>query len=172
MKASGGPLDASDGALDRSNDSSEASKVSSDVTNVPLDPSSAPSEACNAPSERSNAPSEPSNEPLKPSELPWDRIFTAASSSRSYLQAIQTDLRREGHEVEIKANDKRTVHSALIRFPGLLFDLGLSPHGNEVFSIKIEVDTKPPAGDRALPPHRVARERGSRCARRRAASLS
>jgi hypothetical protein len=64
---------------------------------------------------------------------------------RSYLKDIQSDLKREGHEVEIKASDKRTVHSALIRFPGLLFDLGLSPHANEVFSIKVEVDTKPPA---------------------------
>jgi len=65
---------------------------------------------------------------------------------RSYLQAIQADLKREGHEVDVKLSDKRTVHSALIRFPGLLFDLGLSSHANEIFSIKIEVDTKPPAG--------------------------
>jgi len=65
---------------------------------------------------------------------------------RSYLQAIQADLKREGHEVDVKLSDKRTVHSALVRFPGLLFDLGLSSHANEIFSIKIEVDTKPPAG--------------------------
>lgn len=60
---------------------------------------------------------------------------------RSYLRAIQADLKREGYEVEVKINDKRTVHSASIRFPGLLFELGLSRHPNEVFSIKIEVDT-------------------------------
>jgi hypothetical protein len=65
---------------------------------------------------------------------------------RSYLQAVQSDLKREGYDVEIKASDRRTVHSAFIRFPGLAFDLGLSPHVNEVFSIKVEVDTKPPAG--------------------------
>jgi hypothetical protein len=65
---------------------------------------------------------------------------------RAYLQAIQADLKREGYEVEVRINDKRTVHNASIRFPGLLFDLGLSPHPNEVFSIKIEVDTNPPAG--------------------------
>lgn len=65
---------------------------------------------------------------------------------RSYLQAVQSDLKREGYDVEIKASDQRTVHSAFIRFPGLAFDLGLSPHANEVFSIKVEVDTKPPAG--------------------------
>ncbi|HTG31716.1 MAG TPA: nucleotidyl transferase AbiEii/AbiGii toxin family protein [Thermoanaerobaculia bacterium] len=65
---------------------------------------------------------------------------------RSYLRAIQSDLKREGYGVETKINDKKTVHSAFIRFPGLLFDLGLSSHMNEVFSIKIEVDTSPPSG--------------------------
>lgn len=64
----------------------------------------------------------------------------------SYLQRIQTDLKQEGYAVEARANDKRTVHSAFVRFPGLLHELGLSPHPNEVFSIKVEVDTRPPAG--------------------------
>lgn len=65
---------------------------------------------------------------------------------RSYLRALQTDLKREGYDVEIKASDQRIVHSAFIRFPGLAFDLGLSPHAGEIFSIKVEVDTRPPAG--------------------------
>lgn len=65
---------------------------------------------------------------------------------RSFLGAIQSDLRQEGYGVEMKVNDQRTVHSAFVRFPGLLFELGISPHANEVFSIKVEVDTNPPAG--------------------------
>jgi predicted nucleotidyltransferase component of viral defense system len=65
---------------------------------------------------------------------------------RSYLKAIESDLKREGYGVEVKINDKRTVHNAMIRFPGLLFDLNLSPHANEIFSIKVEVDTNPPTG--------------------------
>jgi predicted nucleotidyltransferase component of viral defense system len=65
---------------------------------------------------------------------------------RSYLRAIEADLKREGYGVEVKISDKRTVHNAFVRFPGLLFELSLSPHANEVFSIKVEVDTKPPAG--------------------------
>jgi nucleotidyltransferase AbiEii toxin of type IV toxin-antitoxin system len=63
-----------------------------------------------------------------------------------YLQRIQTDLRQEGYVMEARATEKRTVHSAFVRFPGLLHELGLSPHSNEVFSIKVEVDTRPPAG--------------------------
>jgi nucleotidyltransferase AbiEii toxin of type IV toxin-antitoxin system len=64
----------------------------------------------------------------------------------SYLQAARSDLLREGYTVDLRVNDRRVVHSAFAAFPGLLFDLGLSPHRNEVFSVKVEVDTRPPAG--------------------------
>jgi len=43
-------------------------------------------------------------------------------------------------------NDRRVVHSAFVRFPGLPYELGLSPHRSEVLAVKIEVDTQPPAG--------------------------
>ena len=64
----------------------------------------------------------------------------------AYLRNVQSDLKQEGYTVDARANDQKTVHSAFVRFPGLLYELGLSPHPNEVFSIKIEVDTRPPAG--------------------------
>ena len=65
---------------------------------------------------------------------------------RSYLKAIQADFSREGYQVDVKVNDRRTVHSAFIRFPGLLFELGLSPMQSESLAVKIEVDTNPPQG--------------------------
>lgn len=65
---------------------------------------------------------------------------------RRYLQAIQTTLAAEGYPVEVKLNDQKTVHSAFVRFPGLLHQLGLSPHASEVLAVKLEVDTHPPAG--------------------------
>jgi predicted nucleotidyltransferase component of viral defense system len=65
---------------------------------------------------------------------------------RSYLQAIRSELTPEGYTVELKVNDQKTVHSAFVRFRGLLFELGLSPQRNEVLAVKIEVDTNPPQG--------------------------
>ncbi len=65
---------------------------------------------------------------------------------RAYLRVIQAEFTAEGYAVELKVNDRKVVHSAFIRFPGLLYELGLSPHRNEVLSVKIEVDTNPPAG--------------------------
>lgn len=70
----------------------------------------------------------------------------SAYNFRAYLQAIRTELTAEGYPVEIKLNDKKVVHSAFIRFAGLLYELGLSPHQTEVLSVKLEVDTNPPAG--------------------------
>jgi hypothetical protein len=62
------------------------------------------------------------------------------------LKAIRSDLSPEGYQIEIKANDQKTVHSAFIRFPGLLYEMGLSPMQSEVLAVKIEVDTHPPMG--------------------------
>ncbi|MCY3930522.1 MAG: nucleotidyl transferase AbiEii/AbiGii toxin family protein [Acidobacteria bacterium] len=38
------------------------------------------------------------------------------------------------------------MHGAFVRFPGVLNEIGLSPHPSEVLAIRIEVDTRPPAG--------------------------
>lgn len=65
---------------------------------------------------------------------------------RSYLERVRSELVREGYGVEIRANDQRTVHGAFVRLPGLLYELGLSANRNEIFSVKLEVDTHPPAG--------------------------
>ena len=65
---------------------------------------------------------------------------------RRFLNVTQGDLAGEGYHLDIKVSDVRTVHSAYVRFQGLLHELDISPHVSEVLSIKIEVDTDPPAG--------------------------
>ena len=67
---------------------------------------------------------------------------------RAYLQSIRKDLEAQGYIITLRANDGKTVHNAFVRFPNLLFDLGLSPHQDEVLAVKLEVDTNPPAGAR------------------------
>ena len=65
-----------------------------------------------------------------------------------YLKSVQDELAAEQYRVELRVREHRAVHSGLVRFPGLLHELGLSPHSAEVFAIKIEVDTNPPQGAR------------------------
>jgi predicted nucleotidyltransferase component of viral defense system len=65
---------------------------------------------------------------------------------RSYLERIRQEFSAEAYNVQLKVNDKRTVQSSFVGFGELLHELGLSARRNEVISVKIEVDTKPPPG--------------------------
>jgi hypothetical protein len=46
---------------------------------------------------------------------------------RSYLQSIRHDLEAQGYVLALKVSDQKPVQNAFICFPGLPFDLGLSP---------------------------------------------
>jgi hypothetical protein len=65
---------------------------------------------------------------------------------RAYLHAVRAEFEAEGYTVTLKVSDQKTVHSAFVRFSGLLYELGLSPHRDEMLAVKIEVDTRPPNG--------------------------
>ena len=65
---------------------------------------------------------------------------------RAYLERIRKVFTSEAYRVELKVNDRDAVHSAFVKFAGLLHELGLSHRRNEVISVKIEVDTRPPPG--------------------------
>jgi len=65
---------------------------------------------------------------------------------RGYLHTVQEVFGAEGYQVELKVNDSKVVQSAFVRFRGLLYELGLSPHSSETLAVKVEVDTRPPAG--------------------------
>jgi hypothetical protein len=65
---------------------------------------------------------------------------------RAYLRAAQVEFEKEGYEVRVRVNDKKIVNAAFVRFSHLLYELGLSPHRDEVLAVKVDVDTKPPTG--------------------------
>lgn len=67
---------------------------------------------------------------------------------RSALAQTGRMLEREGYRTEMKISDRKTVASAFVRFPGLPYELGLSPHASQTLSIKVEVDSNPPPGAR------------------------
>jgi len=62
------------------------------------------------------------------------------------MQKVASTFHAEGYEVSLKVAGKRNVASAFVRFPGLLHALGLSARREQILSIKVEVDTNPPAG--------------------------
>ena len=64
----------------------------------------------------------------------------------AHLRSIRRDLEAQGYALALKVNDQKSVQNAFVRFPGLLFELGLSPHKDEFLAVNIEVDTRPPEG--------------------------
>lgn len=80
-----------------------------------------------------------------------DLDFALEGDPREYdfrrsLRAVESEFIRESYAVALKVSDKKTAHSAFVRFPGLLYELGVSPHRDETIAVKIEVDTRPPVG--------------------------
>ena len=63
-----------------------------------------------------------------------------------YVDFFASALSREGYTVRCRLKTQRSVHALWVHFVGLLHELGLSPHHDEVLAIKIEVDTRPPRG--------------------------
>jgi predicted nucleotidyltransferase component of viral defense system len=65
---------------------------------------------------------------------------------RRSLLDIKKRMEAEAYGVEVKVNDRKTVNSAFVRFPGLLYELNLSARPAETLAVKLELDTNPPAG--------------------------
>ena len=68
------------------------------------------------------------------------------SNFQEHLSHAGKVLEAENYDTSINLKDNKIVKSAFIRFRGLLFEFGLSPHESETLSIKVEVDTNPPSG--------------------------
>jgi len=72
----------------------------------------------------------------------------APSAFEKHTERVVGDLRREAYDVNAKTGGHRAVRLAFLRFRGLLHELGISGHRDEVISVKVELDTNPPAGAR------------------------
>jgi predicted nucleotidyltransferase component of viral defense system len=62
------------------------------------------------------------------------------------LKGIIKGFELENYKIGIKKCKEKTVLSAFIKFPSLLYELDLSPYQDENFSIKLEIDINPPQG--------------------------
>ncbi|MBN2399080.1 MAG: nucleotidyl transferase AbiEii/AbiGii toxin family protein [Candidatus Aminicenantes bacterium] len=65
---------------------------------------------------------------------------------KEMLEDIARSFQNEGYAADLKFSGRPPVSAAFIRFPGLPNELGLSGHAREMLAVKIEVDTRPPAG--------------------------
>jgi len=62
------------------------------------------------------------------------------------MRKVRSAFESEGYVTDIKIRDKGAVKAAFIKFRGLLSELGISPHEGQTLSVRVEIDTNPPAG--------------------------
>ena len=67
----------------------------------------------------------------------------------SWMRKLKADLSLAGFDTSVSWNERSIVLKAWIRIAGLLNDAGLAAMPDQKLSIKLEIDTKPPAGARA-----------------------
>ncbi len=64
----------------------------------------------------------------------------------SDLDAVRKRLEENGYDVTLSTSLRGNVKSSMIRFAGLLFECGLTPHQQQNLNVKLEIDANPPAG--------------------------
>ena len=81
-----------------------------------------------------------------------DLDFSLASpegyEGKEWMAKLKRDLALAGFAPDIKWNDRKTVHTGWVQVAGVLRDAGLSAMPDEKLAIKVEIDTRPPAGAR------------------------
>lgn len=67
-------------------------------------------------------------------------------SFTALIKKIKDELDSAGYSLSVSYNDSKIVNYAFLKFEGLMYEAGLSQVKSQKFSIKIEVDTRPPKG--------------------------
>lgn len=62
------------------------------------------------------------------------------------LKGVKDEFESAGYKLNIPYKADKTVNSAFLKFPGILYDMGFSSLKDENISVKLEVDTNPPPG--------------------------
>ena len=63
-----------------------------------------------------------------------------------WVKAVARQFERETYAIEHTTRRRGAVHSVSLKFPGILYEVGLSAHRSETLMIRVEIDTNPPAG--------------------------
>jgi len=81
-------------------------------------------------------------------DLDFSLVAPDGYAGQAWMAKVKRDLTLAGFTPEVTWNDRKTVHTGWVRLGGLLHEAGLSPLSDEKLAIKVEVDTRPPAGGR------------------------
>ncbi|MCY4373831.1 MAG: nucleotidyl transferase AbiEii/AbiGii toxin family protein [Spirochaetaceae bacterium] len=79
-------------------------------------------------------------------DLDFSQVLTDGYDPVRWLRKLKRDLDLAGFDSTVRWIDRTPVHVAWVRTAFLLAEAGLSGHREQKLSIKVEIDTRPPAG--------------------------
>ncbi len=79
-------------------------------------------------------------------DLDFSQVLTDGYDPVRWLRKLKRDLDLAGFDSTVRWIDRTPVQVAWIRTASLLAEAGLSGHREQKLSIKVEIDTRPPAG--------------------------
>lgn len=81
-------------------------------------------------------------------DLDFSLVNSEGYAGMTWMSKVKRDLTLAGFEAEVSWNDRKVVHSGWVRVAGLLRGAGLAAMADQKLAIKVEIDTRPPAGRR------------------------
>jgi len=79
-------------------------------------------------------------------DLDFSLVSGDGYAGKEWMAKVKRDLTLAGFNPEVTWNDRKVVHTGWVRVAGVLYDAGLSAMPTEKLAIKLEIDTRPPAG--------------------------
>ena len=86
------------------------------------------------------------NLPRFSEDLDFSLETPAGYAPAKWMAKLERDLSLAGFDVGLTWNDRKTVHTAWLRVGGIVKEAGISDLVEQKLSIKLELDTRPPAG--------------------------
>ncbi len=86
------------------------------------------------------------NLPRFSEDLDFSLETSAGYEGEKWMLKAKRDLTLAGWDTSVTWNDRKTVNTSWIKIGGVLKDAGLSGMADQKLSIKVEIDTRPPAG--------------------------
>lgn len=81
-------------------------------------------------------------------DLDFSLVAGAEDSGAVWMGKVKRDLQLAGFQPEVTWNDRKLVHTGWVRVAGILYEAGLAAMPGQNLAIKVEIDTRPPAGAR------------------------
>ena len=79
-------------------------------------------------------------------DLDFSLVAVDGYEGKKWMAKVKRDLALAGFIPDVTWNDRKVVHTGWVRVAGILREAGLSAMPDQKLAIKVEIDTRPPAG--------------------------